>query len=96
MKHTLLLFTTILILSSCTNKGEQQARNSGQDIYFEQSTYDYGQILVDSDGIYMINFKNVGSEAIVINRVRSSCGCTIPTWPKQPIEPGEAGEIEVW
>lgn len=95
MKQTLLVISALILLTSCNNKGEQEARKSGDEIFFEQSTYDYGQISEDSDGIYMISFKNIGEQAIIINRVRSSCGCTIPTWPKKPIEPGEFGEIEV-
>ncbi len=77
------------------NKTEQQAKESGQEIYFSQTTYDYGEILEGSDGLYTIDFKNIGNEAIVINRVRSSCGCTVPSWPKAPVEPGAKGEIEV-
>ena len=42
----------------------------------------------DSDGTWSFVFKNLGEEAIVINRVRSTCGCTVPDWPREPIEPG--------
>lgn len=85
----------MLLVSACVNKNEKQAQNSGQEIYFEQSTYDYGQIEEDSDGLYIISFKNIGQEAIVINKVRSSCGCTIPSWPHEPVKPGASGRIEV-
>ena len=57
--------------------------------------HDYGQMLQDSDGSWDFAFKNLGSQAIVINRVRSTCGCTIPDWPREPIEPGNSGQITV-
>jgi hypothetical protein len=95
MRIYLLLISIISITISCVNPNEQQAKKAGQDIYFAQSTYDYGEIPEGSDGLYTIHFKNLGEQAIVVNRVRSSCGCTIPSWPRNPIEPGEEGEIQV-
>ena len=95
VKHLFIFVPLLLIISSCVNKTEQQAKQSGQEIYFSQTTYDYGEILEGSDGLYTIGFKNIGNEAVIISRVRSSCGCTVPSWPKEPVEPGAKGEIEV-
>jgi hypothetical protein len=85
----------VILLSSCGSKNENTAAKSGQEIYFESTTYDYGQIMEDSDGLYTISFKNIGKKPILVNRVRSTCGCTVPSWPKEPLEPGESGEIKV-
>lgn len=82
-------------LSACNNPGENKARTKGKEIYFEHSTYDFGKIKEDSKGLFDIAFKNIGDSAIVVNKVRSSCGCTIPSWPRKPIEPGEEGVIKV-
>ena len=57
--------------------------------------HDYGEIPEDGDGSWSFAFKNLGKEPIVINRVRSTCGCTVPAWPREPIEPGASGEITV-
>ncbi|MDA3823791.1 MAG: DUF1573 domain-containing protein [Bacteroidales bacterium] len=95
MKNLLLIGILTLTVTSCVNKKEQQAKDSGYEIYFAETTYDYGQIEQDSDGIYKIEFKNLGQDAIIINKVRSSCGCTAPSWPRKPIEPGDSGEIQV-
>ena len=95
MKYPLIAGMIVLFLSSCVNKTEQQAQNSGMEIFFTETTFDYGQIEEDSDGIYKIEFKNLGKDAIIINRVRTSCGCTVPSWPRKPIEPNASSEIEV-
>jgi hypothetical protein len=81
--------------TGCTNTPEGKAKDHGQEIWFEAYIHDYGQIEEDSDGSWSFAFKNLGEEAIVINRVRSTCGCTVPEWPRQPIEPGASGEIMV-
>lgn len=95
MKQLLISLSVLLLMGACVNKTEKQAKESGQQIFFAQTTYDYGEIREGSDGIYTIDFKNVGDTPIVVNRVRSSCGCTVPSWPQEPVEPGAEGEIKV-
>ncbi|MFN8332574.1 MAG: DUF1573 domain-containing protein [Saprospiraceae bacterium] len=40
-------------------------------------------------------FTNKGTEPLIVKNARGSCGCTVPTWPKEPIMPGETGVIEI-
>ena len=84
-----------ILLISCAQKNEEGAKISGQELFFTESTYNFGEMMEDGPGTFKIEFKNIGDQPIVINRVRSSCGCTIPSWPKEPVEPGKNGEIEV-
>jgi len=88
------LSLTILI-SACSDSPEATAIKKGQELWFDEYVHDYGQIPVDSDGSWTFSFKNIGENAIIINRVRSTCGCTVPAWPKEPIEPGSSSEITV-
>lgn len=81
--------------TGCNQTPEDSAKVHGEEIWFQEVLHDYGQIEEDSDGTWSFAFKNLGDEAIVINRVRSTCGCTIPDWPQEPIEPGASGEIAV-
>ena len=62
---------------------------------FNTLEHDFGTIKQNSDGSFDFTFKNEGKEPLVLSKVRSSCGCTIPTWPRQPILPGETGTIHV-
>lgn len=89
------ILLTLLCGAACSSGSEDQAKKKGQDIWFEEYLHDYGEIVQDSDGSWSFAFKNLGREAIVINRVRSTCGCTIPEWPREPIEPGKSGKITI-
>ena len=71
------------------------AQVSGPMISFDMETIDYGDITKGSNGIRTFTFENTGDAPIEIQRVRSSCGCTIPKKPDAPIEPGKKGEITV-
>ena len=62
---------------------------------FKSETIDYGEIKKGSDGVRVFEFTNTGEIPLVIEDVKSSCGCTIPKKPKDPIMPGKTGEIEV-
>ena len=85
----------VLFSTGCANNPEEKAKDHGQEIWFDENLHDYGEIEKDSDGTWSFVFKNLGEEAIIINRVRSTCGCAVPDWPKEPIEPGEEGKITV-
>ena len=64
-------------------------------IEFKSETIDYGEIEKGSDGVRIFEFTNTGNAPLVIANVTSSCGCTIPKKPEEPIKPGETGEIQV-
>ena len=62
---------------------------------FETEVIDYGKIDLNANGVRVFKFTNVGKSPLVISFIKSSCGCTVPKKPTEPIMPGETGEIEV-
>jgi len=66
-----------------------------QEFKFEQETIDYGKIEKASEGARVFVFTNVGDQPLIIETIKSSCGCTVPKKPEAPIMPGEKGEIKV-
>jgi hypothetical protein len=89
MKH-LFTFLFIGLLSLTTNAQDKVAK-----IEFKETTIDYGTIDKGADGIRTFEFTNTGDAPLVITKVSSSCGCTVPKKPKDPIMPGKTGEIQV-
>lgn len=65
------------------------------EIVFTETSHDFGTIPFNGDGTYTFEFKNTGNEPLVLSEVRSSCGCTTPEWPRQPIKKGEKATIKV-
>ncbi|MFT3796775.1 DUF1573 domain-containing protein [Flavobacterium sp.] len=62
----------------------------------KDNTIDYGKVSKDTDnGIRSFEFKNTGDAPLIITNVQSTCGCTVPSKPKEPIAPGKTGKIEV-
>jgi len=72
-----------------------KAQEAGPVMEFEATTVDYGSIEQGADPYRVFKFKNTGEEPLVIKHAKGSCGCTVPTYPKEPILPGETGEIKV-
>jgi hypothetical protein len=64
-------------------------------VSFQETSFDFGEIAYGGNGTHEFLFRNGGTEAFTITNVRSSCGCTIPEWPKEPINPGTSGKILV-
>jgi hypothetical protein len=73
----------------------QKVPAKGPKMVFEEETVDYGTIDQGSDPYRMFTFVNEGTEPLVISNARGSCGCTVPTFPKEPIMPGQTAEIKV-
>lgn len=66
------------------------------EIKFDKLTHDFGKFS-EKDGTVTctFTFTNVGEQPLVINQAIASCGCTVPTYTKEPIQPGKGGEIIV-
>ena len=62
---------------------------------FIETSYNFGEVNQDSKNTKTFKFTNTGNEPLIIENAKGSCGCTVPTYPKEPIKPGETGEIEV-
>jgi len=69
--------------------------NAQAKIEFKADTIDYGTVEKGADGVRVFEFTNTGDAPLIISNVKSSCGCTVPSKPKDPIMPGDSGEIKV-
>lgn len=77
-------------------KASDDAENqSGAEITFKETSHDFGNIPFKGNGSYEFVFVNTGTEPLILTQPKSSCGCTVPEWPRQPILPGESNVIKV-
>lgn len=74
---------------------ERSAEDGGAYMEFESLVVDYETIEQHSEPLRILKFTNTGDEPLVITNAKGSCGCTVPTWPKEPVMPGETSEIEI-
>lgn len=68
---------------------------NGPKITFSESSHEFGDINQGDVVSYVFKYENTGNEALVISDVRTSCGCTATNWSREPLAPGESGEIKV-
>ena len=69
------------------------APSSDLNMKFTNDEHSFGNIPEGPSVSYDFEFKNIGKEPIVLSNVQASCGCTTPTWPKEPIAPGKSSKI---
>ena len=62
-------------------------------IKFVDESYDFGTVVEGPQVTHDFKFKNEGKEPLILSNVHASCGCTVPTWPKEPILPGKESVI---
>ena len=68
---------------------------SGPVITFEEVAHEFGDIHQGDVVEHVFAFENTGTEPLIITNVQTTCGCTAPSWPRDPIAPGQANEIKV-
>lgn len=105
-----LVFSLFVACSETNNTNEQistqniKNTESAQDINieydgpiisFENESHDFGDIQQGETVSTYFKFKNTGKKELVISTVKTSCGCTVPKYPKTPIQPGDEESIEV-
>ncbi|MFA5574741.1 MAG: DUF1573 domain-containing protein [Brumimicrobium sp.] len=95
MKKVLFTLSLLTIALFGFNNANAQAVESGANIEFEKEIIDYGTIKQHADGHREFVFTNTGNAPLIISNAKGSCGCTVPTWPKEPIAPGQSASIEV-
>jgi archaellum component FlaG (FlaF/FlaG flagellin family) len=92
MKRILFVFGFILLTANIMSAQQKNASIA----VIDSTVYDFGTIN-ESDGpvTHTFKIKNDGEKALVVTKVATSCGCTTPDWTKEPIAPGQTGEIKV-
>ena len=76
-------------------KEEAERKKTLSSVGFDRMLHDFGSIIADVDYTTTFTIKNTGKKPLLIYEVKASCGCTVPTWNKKPIEPGKSDQIEV-
>ena len=85
------LFATIMLLASISTVF---AQNSAK-ISFDQTLFNFGTFPESKVQTHVFTFKNTGTSPLIVNQAVASCGCTVATYTKKPVAPGESGQIKV-
>jgi len=100
-KSVTIVFILTLLISGCGKQQEQKqqgqiSQESGSaNIDFEQVFYDFGDLKQGEQVSFVFEFTNTGGSPLLIKDAAASCGCTVPNYDKEPIAPGDKGDIEV-
>ncbi|MFW5886423.1 MAG: DUF1573 domain-containing protein, partial [Bacteroidota bacterium] len=97
MKHTVITFlilTVFIAFGRCQSNKENNNKKKAE-ITFEEITFDFGTISKGSDASHEFIFTNTGKIPLTLENVKSSCGCTVPSWTKEPIKKRKTGSIKV-
>lgn len=106
MKTYILLSITCFLLiitsTSCSESVKKEETTQKTDsisssptLSFEESTHDFGTVLQGEKVSHSFTFTNNGNADLIISSATGSCGCTVPSFPKEPIAPGKSGKINV-
>jgi len=84
-------FAFLVLLYACTTP---VIRNDAS-IVFNKEKHEFGTIALKKEAACTFEFSNTGKSALIIYDVKTSCGCTVPEWTKEPIRPGKKGLLKI-
>jgi len=91
-----LLILTVLFAGSYYTSAQNNKKSSGPEITWAKTVHDFGDVVQGDKVEHTFRFSNTGKQDLVITNVEVTCGCTTPKgWPRDPIAPGESGELTV-
>lgn len=65
------------------------------EISFNETEFNFGTVIQGEKVVHSFVFTNTGNGNLIISNVKASCGCTVPKWTKEPIRPGQKGNVEI-
>lgn len=104
MKKLFLCTLVVLaVVATQAQKGQSPSKNSPSNtanpnapkMVFTEETYTFGEVPEGPQVTHEFKFTNTGKEPLILSNVKASCGCTTPSWPKDPILPGKESVILV-
>jgi hypothetical protein len=108
MKKLVILTLSVCVLMACENKQRTDAQTIEENqkalqptatrfpvMAIDTPSVDLGTITQGDTIMHVYNFKNTGNMPLVLSNVNASCGCTTPSYSKEPVAPGENGFITV-
>lgn len=91
----MLIFGLVTVFAQNNAQQPPVPNPNAPEISFTKTVHDYGTVPYNGDGNCEFSFTNTGKEPLILTNVRSSCGCTVPSWPREPILPGKSEIIKV-
>lgn len=88
-------FVLTLFAFALVFQANAQDQASGPVITFKETSIDFGDIVQGAKVEHTFVLTNSGTAPLVISNVAATCGCTVPSWPKEPVAPGKSAEIKV-
>jgi hypothetical protein len=88
---SIILFTSV----SCSEKSEKKPGKKAAKIEFKDTGHDFGELKYGADGSCEFIFTNNGKSPLILDNVKSTCGCTVPEWTREPVRASGTGKIRV-
>lgn len=88
-----ILLSESVVFSQSKSNTESKSNPNAPVFKFQEESFDFGEIPEGPQVTHEFKFTNIGKEPLVLANVRASCGCTTPSWPKEPVLPGKESAI---
>jgi len=93
MKKLFAILTLVLGMGTAAFAQSGTTQSPSSSVKFDAVTYNFGELAYNSPVIHSFKFTNMSVAPVAIKDVGTSCGCTTPSYSKEPVAPGKTGEV---
>ncbi len=93
MRNLVAIFAILVCLTTAAQ--EDGASESGARLVLLEDSFDFGDIYQGDKVEHIFEFENGGDQPLIFSNVLTTCGCTAPDWPREPILPGETASLTI-
>jgi hypothetical protein len=87
------IYAPVLIFGQ---SGPENSNNANSPkIVFNKTSHDFGELILYSPAFCEFKFYNKGKAPLILSEISAACGCTVPSWPRKPIVPGDSDIIVI-
>lgn len=94
MKKLFAILSFVAISGAVLAQAPAAVDKNKAEFKFTKEIHDFGTVVEGEMATYEFTFTNTGKEPLIISNVAASCGCTTPSWTREPVKPGEKGSIK--
>lgn len=97
IKRILIIFISIYVTSSLSGQTKPLSTTDANapKIVFSKTSHDFGELALYAPAFCEFKFYNKGRSPLILSDISATCGCTVPSWPKKPIMPGDSDIIVI-
>lgn len=89
------LLSLVLLGARAVSAQQTAPIDANKYVQFSETNHDFGNIEYKHPVFFVVNMKNISGQRLILSKVQSSCGCTVPEWKPGPYAADSSFQVKI-